>query len=203
MKLLTEYNTLTGQSLTATTVMNQTNYEPFMKWVYARIQQARDLLTERSTIYHLNVTSPNSKKIARHTPYNRQVLYMYAPQMRQMQARVLSGAFNEGRLAYKDIELVNYWQDINDPWKVSGIPVYMGADGSATIPQSNNNPTTVTVDKIFALLADDEAMGYRRYSEGMYATPLNARGRYTNLWYRWKWQQFVDYTENMIVFTLD
>ena len=193
--LLTEYNALTGQSLTATTVFEQTNYEPFMKWVYARIQSVRDYLTERSQIFHLNVTG---KEIQRHTPYDRQILFMFAPYLRQMEARVLSGTFNEGRLAYKGFELVNYWQAINDPLKVKGTPVYMGADGGLITAESD-----VTVDKIFAVVADEEALGVNRRVERTIPTPLNARGRYVNYWYHWIFDSFVDYTENAVVFTLD
>lgn len=193
--LLTEYNALTGGSYTATTIMQQANYEPFMKWVYARIQVARDLLTERSQIFHLNVTG---KEIQRHSPYDRQILFMYAPTLRQMEARVLSGTFNEGRLAYRDIEIVNYWQAINDPMKVSGTPVYMGADGGLITAQAD-----VTVDNIFAVIVDEEALGVNRRVERTIPTPLNARGRYVNYWYHWVFDSFVDYTENAVVFTLD
>ena len=193
--LLTEYNALTGQSLTATTVFEQANYEPFMKWVYARIQSVRDYLTERSQIFHLNVTG---KEIQRHTPYDRQILFMFAPYLRQMEARVLSGTFNEGRLAYKGFELVNYWQAINDPLKVQGTPVYMGADGGLITAESD-----VTVDNIFAVVADEEALGVNRRVERTIPTPLNARGRYVNYWYHWVFDSFVDYTENAVVFTLD
>lgn len=195
--LLTEYNTVTGKSLTSTTVYDPANYGDFMKWVYARIQTIRDFLTERSINFHLNV--PNaSKYIQRHTPYNRQILYMYAPELRQMEARVLSAAFNEGRLAYKDIELVNYWQSIETPTDVNAKIVSIDGDGAVDVAAA-----AATTSNVFALLVDDDAMGYTRYSEGMYATPINARGRYTNFWYHWRWQQYVDLTENMVLFLLD
>lgn len=195
--LLTEYNTQTGKSLTSTTVYDPANYGDFMKWVYARIQTVRDFLTERSVNYHFNV--PNaSKYVQRHTPYNRQILYMYAPELRQMEARVLSAAFNEGRLAYKDIELVNYWQSIETPTTVNAKTVSIDGDGVVDVAAS-----ATSISNIFALLVDDDAMGYTRYSEGMHATPLNPRGRYTNFWYNWRWNQFVDLTENIVLFVLD
>lgn len=199
--LLTEYNTIltaAGKTaLTNVTVYDPDNYSDFMKWVYSRIQMVRDFLTERSVQFHMNV--PNAGKyIQRHTPYNRQILYMYAPELRQMEARVLSAAFNEGRLAYKDIELVNYWQSIDTPTDVNAKIVSIDGDGAVDVAAS-----AATVSNVFALLVDDAAMGYTRYSEGMYATPINARGRYTNFWYHWRWNQFVDLTENMVLFTLD
>ena len=197
--LLTEYNAQTGITppLTSTTVYDPANYGDFMKWVYARIQTVRDFMTERSINFHLNVTNA-SKYIQRHTPYNRQILYMYAPELRQMEARVLSAAFNEGRLAYKDIELVNYWQSIETPTTVNVKYGSIDADGEY---QAAGSATTVS--NIFALLVDDDAMGYTRYSDGMSATPFNSRGSYWNVWYRWRFQQYVDMTENMVLFTLD
>ena len=199
--LLTEYNTIltaAGKTaLTNVTVYDPDNYSDFMKWVYSRIQMVRDFLTERSVNFHLNV--PNASKfIQRHTPYNRQILYMYAPELRQMEARVLSAAFNEGRLAYKDIELVNYWQSIETPTDVNAKIVSIDGDGAVDVAAA-----AATTSNVFALLVDDDAMGYTRYSEGMYATPINARGRYTNFWYHWRWNQYVDLTENMVLFLLD
>lgn len=193
--LLTEYNAQMGTTYNAQTIMQAANYEPFMKWVYARIQSVRDYLTERSQIFHLNVTG---KEINRHTPYDMQQLYMYAPYLRQMQARVLSGAFNEGRLEYNTIELVNYWQSIETPLEVKGTPVYMGSDGSLVTA-----PADVTVNNIFAVLTDVETLGVHRRVERTIPTPLNARGRYVNYWYHWIFDSFVDYTENAVVFTLD
>lgn len=193
--LLSEYNTITGGSYTATSIMEPANYNAFMRWVYGRITVARDRLTDRSIVYHMNVTG---KEIARHTPYDKQVLYMYAPELRQMEARVLADAFHDTRLEYKAVELVNYWQAIDTPMSVSGKPVYMGADASLVTPQAAS-----TVANVFAVLCDWEAMGIRRYSEGMRATPLNARGRYTNFWYHWRWRNYVDFTENAVVFLLD
>lgn len=199
--LLTEYNvilTAAGKTaLTSTTVYDPDNYADFMKWAYSRIQSVRDFLTERSIAFHLNV--PNaSKYIQRHTPYAKQILYMYAPELRQMEARVLSAAFNEGYLQYKAIELVNYWQSIETPTDVNAKIVSIDGDGAVDVAAS-----AATVSNVFGLLVDDDAMGYTRYSEGMYATPINARGRYTNFWYHWRWNQYVDLTENMVLFLLD
>jgi len=193
--LLTLYNSTMGTSYTSTTIMQAANYEPFMKWVYAVIQTMRDALTERSQIFHLNVTG---KEIQRHTPYDKQLLFMYAPYLRQMEARVLSGSFHDDYLKLGgSIELVNYWQSIDTPLEVQGTPVYMGTDGSAITAGA-----AVTVSDIFAVLTDVETLGVHRRVERSIPTPLNARGRYVNYWYHWIFDSFVDYTENCIIFTL-
>ena len=54
--LLTEYNTLTGLSLTATTVMQPANYKPFMQWVYSRVSEISRLMSERSGLFQQPIT---------------------------------------------------------------------------------------------------------------------------------------------------
>ena len=45
--LLTEYNTATGLNLTATTVRQPANFPAFMKWVFGRVSEITDKMTER------------------------------------------------------------------------------------------------------------------------------------------------------------
>ena len=62
--LLTEYNALTGLSLTATTVMQPANYKPFMQWVYSRVSEISRLMSERSELFQQKLTG---YPIMRHT----------------------------------------------------------------------------------------------------------------------------------------
>ena len=98
--LLTEYNTATGltedNALTATTVYQPANFKPFMQWVYARIATLSALLTERSARFHLNMTlSGVDKTLMRHTPYDRQRVYLFAPARFQSEAMVLADTFKK------------------------------------------------------------------------------------------------------------
>ena len=49
--LLTEYNAQTGLSLTAQSVYAPDNFPSFMKWVYSRVAQISDLMTENSLMF--------------------------------------------------------------------------------------------------------------------------------------------------------
>lgn len=53
-------------------------YKTFMLWVYSQIASYADLLTERSYLYHTNITNFNSKdySIPRFTPYDRQKVFI-------------------------------------------------------------------------------------------------------------------------------
>ena len=92
--LLSEYNTLTNltPALTVQTVYQPANFAPFMQWVYSRIAEMSSKLTERTTKYHINVTG---KPIARHTPMERQKVFMYAPARYQIDARVLADTYHD------------------------------------------------------------------------------------------------------------
>lgn len=194
--LLTEYNALTGKDLTVTTVYAPENYKPFMLWVYSRIAKASAMLTERSQRYHFNLTG---KPIQRHSPVNRQRLYLYADARYQTEAQVLADTYHDNYLSFGETETVNYWQSIESPAKIQVKPVYFKeADGSIVTAADN-----VTQDNIFAVIMDEEAAGMNIFNYELAATPYNARGRYTNMWWSFNERYFNDFTENAMVFLLD
>lgn len=194
--LLTEYNALTGKKLTADTVYAPENYKPFMLWVYSRIAKASAMLTERSQLYHFNLTG---KPIQRHSPVNRQRLYLYADARYQTEAQVLADTYHDNYLSFGETETVNYWQSIESPAQIQVKPVYFEeADGSIVTAADN-----VTQDNIFAVIMDEEAAGMNIYNYELAATPYNARGRYTNMWWSFNERYFNDFTENAMVFLLD
>lgn len=192
--LLTEYNALTDLSLTAKTVYQPENYGPFMKWVYARIASVASLFKEMSTRYQ---TTINSKPVPRHTPYNRQKMYMLGQDRYQLDARVLADTFHDNYLKYADVETLNFWQGIDTPDTIMVAPIYTNASGVATTGHD------VTKTGVFALLFDEDAMGWAMIHERVIPTPVNARGEYRNMWYHMRLRCFSDNTEKGVVFLLD
>lgn len=192
--LLTEYNTLTGLTLTSQTVYQPANFAPFMQWVYSRIAEMSSKLTERTTKYHINVTG---KEIARHTPMERQKVFMYAPARYQIDARVLADTYHDTFLRFAADETVNYWQAIDDPAAINVKATYMASNGTLTTPAS-----ATKTDNIFAVLMDDEAAGYTTIHEKM-GSIYNPRGEYSNIFWSFDLRYWNDFTENAIVFLLD
>lgn len=192
--LLTEYNALTGLSLTATTVYQPDNYGPFMKWVYARIASVASLFKEMSTRYQTGI---DDKPVPRHTPYNRQKMYMLGQDRYQLDARVLADTFHDNYLKYADVETINFWQSIYTPDKIMVTPIYTDTSGVAT------TGSAVIKTGVFALLFDEDAMGWAMIHEKVIPTPVNARGEYRNMWYHMRLRCFSDNTEKGVVFLLD
>lgn len=192
--LRSEYNELTGLGLTEHTMYSPEDYGPFMKWVYARIASVASLFKEMSTRYQ---TTINGKPVPRHTPYNRQKMYMLGQDRYQLDARVLADTFHDNYLKYADVETLNFWQGIDTPDKIMVTPIYTNASGVATTGSAVNK------SDVFALLFDEDAMGWAMIHEKVIPTPVNARGEYRNMWYHMRLRCFSDNTEKGVVFLLD
>lgn len=193
--LLTEYNAKTGGKYTAVTIMAPDVYPDFMKFVYARIATVSALLTERLQLHHINV---KGKAITRHTPYENQRLYMYAPAMYESTARAIADTYHDTFLRYADHETVNFWQAVDTPDTINVTPSYLQADGTITTPSD-----AVSVPKVFALLCDEESCGMTVCNEWSATSPLNISGGYYNVAWHFTDRFWNDFTENAVVFTLD
>lgn len=196
VKCLTEYNARTGNSFTKEDIYKPENYTAFMRWLSARIETAREMLTERSLIYHVNVTD---KEVMRHTPRTRQRFYMFAPERAQIEANTLSTLFHEDYVArgFRSNERVNFWQSITDPEDINIAPVYMDTSGEIQTGSAVSN------SNIIGVLFDEEALGVTTVNEWSAPTPLNAAGGYYNIFYHFTDRYWTDYTENGIVFVME
>ena len=193
--LLTEYNTDTGLSLSATDVMQPANFKPFMQWAYARVSELSRLMSERSELFQLQITG---YPIMRHTPVQDQRVYMDAKFLDQMDAMVLADTYHDNFLRYADVEGVSYWQAIDTPRSVSVKPVYIDSSGAVNVASGN-----VAVNDVVGIMFDRDALGYNIYHDSLDASPYNAKGQYYNIFAHMDVQMQNDFTEKMIVLKLD
>ena len=193
--LLTEYNTETGLSLTSTTVKEPSNYPAFMQWVYGRIQGLCSLMTERSEKFHTNITG---KAIKRHTPLEKQKIYLLNPEMYMMDARVLADRYHVNFLTLGDYEAVNFWQNIDNPDEIKVTPTVLQKDGTLKVTQE-----AISQANIFGVVFDEEALGVTTVNNFTLATPINADGAYTNIFYHFTDRYYTDFTENGFVLLMD
>lgn len=194
--LLTEYNTLTGQSLTAADVYKDPNMAPFFRWVRARINQIARQMTERSTKFQVNITG---KEISRHTPLDRQKMYLSADALDIIDAMVNTVTFHDEPLAYADVEAVSYWQAIDNPTSINTTPVYLDATTGAVATAAQ----AVSETDVFGVIFDEDAIVYNLRDWIMTNTPLNARGLYWNTFLTVNIQLCQDLTEKGAVLLLD
>ena len=194
--LLTEYNQLTQQSLTAADVYKDPDMAPFFRWVRARINQIARQMTERSTKFQVNITG---KEISRHTPLDRQKMYLSADALDIIDAMVNTVTFHDEPLAYADVEAVSYWQAIDKPTTINTTPVYLDATTGAVATAA----AAVNETDVFGVIFDEDAIVYNLRDWIMTNTPLNARGLYWNTFLTVNIQLCQDLTEKGAVLLLD
>lgn len=193
--LVTKYNDVAGTSLTTDTVKQPENFVPFMKWVTGYIKTVSDWMSERTQKFHINVTG---KEISRHTPYNKQKLYLYSEELNNIDATVMSSIFNDSYLKMADHEKVGFWQNIDAPDGIHVKASYMNTSGNV-VTDAEGTATS----NIFGVLFDEEAVGITTYGEWSAPSPFNARGGYSNIFWHFNDRYYNDFTENGVVFLLD
>ena len=194
--LLAEYKALTGlKDLTAQSIYQPANFKPFMQWVFARISSISAMMTERSEMFQ---TVVNDMHILRHTPLDRQKVYLYAPARFQTETMAIADTYHDNFLRFADNETVNFWQSIETPDSISVKPVYIGTDGALVTPD-----TEVEQAGIFGIIFDEEALGYTTMQQWANPAPFNARGGYTTMWIHETQRSWSDLTEKAVVLLLD
>ena len=196
--MVSDYNTYSGYSpaKTLTDIRGDADeYAKFTKWMYGRVAQISAMLTERTVIYHQNVTG---KEISRHTPYEKQNLYLLSSERFQMEASVLADVYHDNYLRMADTDILNFWQSISSPDSISITPTYMLSDGSLDTPQSPVNQSNV-----FGVIADVEAAGYTIVNQRTTSAAYNGKGEFQNFWLKFTDRYWNDFTENAAVLLLD
>ena len=196
--LVTEYNTYSGYSPAKTLTEirgDSAEYSKFVKWVYGRVAQVSSMLTDRSIIYHQNVTG---KEISRHTPYDMQNVYLLSSERFQMEASVLADVYHDNYLRMADTAILNFWQSITTPDTINVTPTYMKTDGTLETPQAAVNQANV-----FGIICDREAAGYTIVNQRTTNAAYNGKGEFQNFWLKFTDRYWNDFTENSVVLLMD
>lgn len=194
--LLSEYNSLTGLSLTYQDVFQEANFGAFIKWAYSRIAEAAALFAEPSLKYQTVITG---KPIVRNTPLDMLQVYLFNPMLQQVSARVLANTYHENFLTYSNVKAIPYWQSISDNERdhVKVTPMFTDTSGALA------TATAQDVEHVMGLLFDPDAMGMTILDRRVLSTPLNTKGLYRNLHVHAKQRVFMDNTEKMALLLLD
>ena len=193
--LLTEYNTETGGSYTATTIKDPANFPAFIKWVYARIATITNMMTDRRALYQIQVTG---QEVMHHTPFDRQKVYILNWLLNNIDARVLADTYNYKFLEFADVEAVNYWQAIESPDEINITTTYLDGTGALVTAKATVNQTAV-----MGVIFDEDAIGYTIMNEFSGVTPMNVRGEYWNQYFNYVLRYWNDFTEKGVVLLLD
>lgn len=178
VKLITEYNGASGQTVTAATALTN---EGFLRYAIRRIKETMDDLTDMSVLH-------NDGSIETFTPYEDQRIRIISKLERALETSVEWAAFNEQYVKLTGYTKLNFWQSEQTPYAIS---VDRPSDGDA-----------VSIDNLVAVIHDRDALGIYQEYEEILTTPLNAKGNYFNQFWHRKDARLVDTSENLVYFTL-
>lgn len=177
--------------------LSDQQYDKFIKWLFARIAILSKLFTERSKLFQSIIydSSSNEIPIMRHTPYEKQRMYLYVDVLKNIDTRVLSAAFHDNYLKIGKYDTVSYWQSISGGSVTTGsgqsaVTTTYGRDAVYVDPSMilanggyNSSHTAQLVDHVFGILFDEEAVAMTQGSTWSAPSPFNAAGGYSNQYY--------------------
>lgn len=195
--LVNEFNKDNGTSYLRADVLS-TYLTEFMQFVASTIKIYSDKLKDMSVNYHANLS--NYPAIMRHTPKEMQRMVMYSPIFTKMKTTVFSEIFNPSYLEIGDFEGVNYWQSNKEgnETKIKCRPNILNVNTG----ESQTASEDVELDYVLGLLYDIEFMGTNTQFDWTATSALNVRGGYTNTFVHFRFNNYVDYSENAILFVL-
>lgn len=192
--LVTEYNTATGGSYTLQDLMKPDMIRGFYQFVIGKVAGLSRRMTERSQLYQNKITG---YKINRHTPRADQRVYLLADVMETIASQVETNTFNTEFLSIPEHESVSFWQAIDTPDQISGVPPMIAADGTLTAG------TQTAVSNVLGIIMDRDAAGYNVFLDEMEPVMYNSAGRYYQMFHSVRAQSQVDLTEKSILLLLD
>lgn len=185
--LLTEYNTLAGTALTASTCLIDAG---FLRYAVGRLIDYKAFLSEYSELY-------NEEGKSRHTPADLLHFVVNSTFASRIKTHLQSSTYHEDLVALPLYEEVSKWQGTGTAGSFTDRTTIKAqvvtADGS-----------TASVDKanIVACMFDHEALGILQPKKEV-RTAYNPKGNYYNSFHEWHSRYFNSFTENMVVFVLD
>lgn len=194
INLVTEYKEKTTIDYT-TKPEDALDDENFLKYVVRRINgisttmeyMTKGLYNSPASVD--GIDEAEQEVYNRHTPRTEQRMMLFIDMVNALKTNVNSKAFNMEQVAIDiPFKTVPFWQSMKTPSDINIKP----ASGGTAIEQS----------LIMGVLYDREAMGTFKKKYSSLTSPINAAGKYYNVFYHMITMYYNDLTENAVVFLL-
>ena len=197
VNLTSEFNTEFGTNYTSAQ-LRTTYLKEFLEFFTAKLKIDSDRMTNRSLRYHWSPAKQVGGVdyvLLRHTPKDRQKLFLYSPLFVKAQSYVFPEIFNPQYLDIKNYEGVNFWQNELDPAAIDFIPA---------LPDETTGIQTVgdevEIPYMVGMLFDRDGLMIDYQLDSATSTSVEARKHYRNLWYTYAKGVNSDLTENCIIY---
>ena len=193
VNMTTAYNTYFNTSYTTAQLLTS-QLDSFLKFFVAHIKLLMRVLEDRNAEYHYSPAHPDNLVLLRHTPRNRMRMILNEQFMAMAETMVMPEIFQPQYLDISQYESALYWQSLDSPWEIDVTPAIHDSVTGTQIQGSNVNLETVLgyiydVDAVMTCFQLDDAI----------ATPMEARKRYSTIWYSMARNGINDSTEKSVL----
>lgn len=191
INLVTLYKDASGVDHT-TEPLNALDDEEFLKFTVRTINRISSTM-EYMTKGVFNNAEGTGEVYTRHTPKSEQRMMLFIDMVNALKTNINSKAFNMEQVAIDiPFQTVPFWQSIKEPAGLNITPASEGPGVKQPIVQS----------EVMGILYDREAMGTFKKKYSSLTSPINAAGKYYNVFYHMITMFYNDLTENAVVFLL-
>lgn len=201
--LTTAFNTKFGTSYTGAQ-LRSTYLKEFLEFFVATVKTTSRMMEHRTENYHWTPDDPNGLGLSllRHTPRDRQRMYLYAPLFIDAEAMVLPEIFNDQYLSIDNYQGVDYWQTPAAGASVSVTPAITETDPTDPAYGTQIAGTAVSLDYVVGIITDVDGLMTNFQAEIVRSTPVEARKGYRNIWTTFLRNNICDNTENVVLFVM-
>ena len=205
VNLTYEYNQEFNTNLSTADLLS-TYLKEFLSFMVARIKIDSRMMEHRTVNYHWTPpktdANGNSLALLRHTPRERQRLYLYEPLFIKSSAYVLPEIFNPEYLDMSQYQGVDYWQTPDGGMSINVTPAIIETD--TTDPDYGTVVAGSAVETVVVgMLTDVDALMTNFQAEFALSSPIEARKAYRNVWTTFLKNNMIDQTENTIIYVME
>ena len=180
--------------------LRSTYLKEFLEFFVATVKTTSRMMEHRTAKYHWSpakVVDGVSYTLLRHTPRDRQRMYLYSPMFIDAEAMVLPEIFNDQYLSIDGYQDVDYWQT---PDAGASINVTPAVVNPTTGVQEAGDPVSTYV---VGMITDVDGLMTNFQAEISRSTPVEARKGYRNVWTTFLRNNMCDNTENAVIFIME
>ena len=184
VNLLTEYNTASGQTLTANKALMD---KDFLKFASLTIKKYQARITKMSTLF-------NAGGKARFTTTDNLHTVLLSDFADSAEVYLMSDTYHNDTVSLPNHETVPYWQGSGKSYAFNDISKI-----DVKIDAGNKTPKQVTQTGILGVMFDTNALGVSNLNQRT-TTSYNARAEFYTNYYKMDAGYFNDLNENFVVF---
>lgn len=184
VNLLTEYNTVSGQTLTANKALMD---KDFLKFASLTIKKYQARITKMSTLF-------NAGGKARFTTTDNLHTVLLSDFADSAEVYLMSDTYHNDTVSLPNHETVPYWQGSGKSYAFNDISKI-----DVKIDAGNKTPKQVTQTGILGVMFDTNALGVSNLNQRT-TTSYNARAEFYTNYYKMDAGYFNDLNENFVVF---